>query len=417
MVSVMKIIMDDSRLTNVNQLREFLKASQGMVASLVNGSLEEKYAVIDETVDRLHYQRLSKRDKKAVIRYLKKTTGYKHTQLFRLIKRAGRGKLKRCLYRRINPHHIYTSLDIKRLETTDELHLRLSDMATQEIMRREYEVFHHPEFQTIAQISHSHISNLRDSPLYKNAWINHTKARAIPIGITMKPDNLGLPGSIRVDAVHQNEVYHINSVDEITQWEVVVCVPQISEACMLPALEDMLHQYPFTVFNFHSDRGGENINYQVANFLQRLIIKQTKSRSNHCNDNALVETKNGSVIRKNMGWMHVSQNLADMINNYYRDFFNPYLNYHRPCGYPTVITNSNGKKKKVYKTYQVPYEALKGITGADRFLKPGITFDHLDTIAYRESDNEFAAKLRKEERKLFETIMKTDHKDGLPRRF
>ena len=171
------------------------------------------------------------------------------------------------------------------------------------------------------------------------------------------------------------------------------------------------------VFNFHSDRGGENINYQVADLLQRLLIKQTKSRSNHCNDNALVETKNGSVVRKNMGWQHINQNLADNVNDYYRNYFNPYLNFHRPCGYPTIITDEKGKKRKVYRTYQTPYETLKGITGASKFLKPGQTFEKLDIIAYQQSDNEFAAVMREEERKLFEIIMKTDHKDGLPRRF
>jgi len=413
----MKINMDDSRLTNIVQLREFLKASQGMAVSLGGATLEEKYAFIDDTIDRLDYRTLSKKDKKTIINYLRKVTGYKHTQLFRLIKRAGNGKLSKIPYQRINPHRIYTSRDIKLLEKTDELHLRLSDMATKEILRREYEVFGHLDFQTITRISHSHIDNLRDSPIYKNSWINHTKARLIPIGITMPPDNLGKPGSIRVDAVHQNEVYHLNSVDEIIQWEIAICVPQICEACMVPAIEEMIDQYPFTIFNFHSDRGGETINYQVADLLQRLLIKQTKSRSNHCNDNALVETKNGSVIRKNMGWQHINQSLADKVNDYYRNFFNPYLNYHRPCGFPTIVVDDKGKKRKVYKTYQVPYEALKKIPNADKYLKPGITFDRLDTIAYQCSDNEFAQIMRNEERKLFEIIMKTDHKAGLLYRY
>lgn len=297
----MNINMNDSRLTDVSQLREFLKASQGMEVSLEDASINDKYSFIDATIDRLHYHALKKKDKKSVINYLRKITGYKHTQLFRLIKRAGKGKLAKIVYHRTNPHHIYTSRDIKLLEKTDEFHVRLSDMATKEILRREYELFNHQEFRTIACVSHSHIDNLRESPIYRNSWVNHTKARLVPIGITMKPDNLGRPGSIRVDAVHQNDVYHINSVDEITQWEIVVCVPQICEACMIPAIEELIDQYPFIIFNFHSDRGGENINYQIADLLQRLLIKQTKSRSNHCNDNALVETKNGSVIRKNMG--------------------------------------------------------------------------------------------------------------------
>jgi hypothetical protein len=50
-----------------------------------------------------------------------------------------------------------------------------------------------------------------------------------------------------VDSVHQRNVYHINSVDEITQWEIVVCVPQISESCMLPALKELIDQYPFII--------------------------------------------------------------------------------------------------------------------------------------------------------------------------
>ena len=66
----------------------------------------------------------------------------------------------------------------------------------------------------------------------------------------MPPENFGRPGSIRVDVVHQRDVYHINSVDEITQWEVVVCIPQISEVCMIPALLEMFKQYPFAIFNF-----------------------------------------------------------------------------------------------------------------------------------------------------------------------
>lgn len=408
----MNITMDDSRLTTIAQLKDFLNASQGMAVSSEETAIDEKYSCINQTIHRLGYQALNKKDKKVVVNYLRKITGYKHTQLFRLINRAEKGTLKRVPYHRIHPHRIYTSRDIKLLEKTDELHLRLSDMATKEILRREYERFGHQEFQTISRVSHSHIDNLRDAPIYKNSWVNHTKARVVPIGITMPPENMGKPGSIRVDAVHQSEVFHINSVDEMTQWEIIVCVPQISEACMIPAIGQIINQYPFTIFNFHSDRGGETINYQVASFLQRLLIKQTKSRSNHASDNALVETKNGSIIRKNMGWQHINQQLADTVNRYYKNFFNPYLNFHRPCGFPTMIMDYKGKKRKVYRTYQVPYEALKGIAGAQGFLKSGKSFAKLDTIAYAKSDNEFAEGMREEERKLFEIIMKTDHKVG-----
>jgi len=409
----MKITMDDSRINTIPQLRKFLKGNQGVDLSMRDANIDEKYQLIRETVKKFEYRKLSKRQKRPVLAYLKKLTGYRRTHLVTLVKRAVRGDLKRQEYHRVKPHRIYTSPDIKLLERTDELHLRLSEKATQEILRREVEVFSHQQYQTIAKVSHSHITNLRHHPIYESHWVNHTKARQVPIGISMKPENHGKPGSIRVDTVHQRDVYHINSVDEITQWEIVVCVPQISERCMEPALRLLLDQYPFTIFNFHSDRGGEVVNYVVADMLQKLLIKQTKSRPRKPGDNALVETKNGHVIRKNMGWQHINQGLADDVNNYFINFFNPYLNYHRPCAYPTIKTDEKGKDHKVYEVYQMPYEALKSISGASKFLKPGISFAKLDKIAYAHSDNEWAAIMRKEETKLFNKIKKYDHRNDL----
>ena len=411
----MKVTMDDSRLVNITQLKDFLKGSQGVAVSLGNAPVKERYSFIEKTLKQFNYHNLKKKDKRVVVNYLRKITGYKHAQLFRLIKRAGQGQLTRVLYQRIHPVKIYANSDIKRLEETDELHLRLSEDATKEILRREYEIFGHQEYQTIAKVSHGHITNLRHSPVYKSSWINHTKARQIPIGMTQPPDNFGKPGSIRIDSVSQKDVYHINSVDEITQWEIVFCVPQLSELFMIPALEGIFDQYPFLIFNFHSDRGKETINYLVADLLQRLLIKQTKSRSYHSGDNALVETKNGSVIRKNMGWEHINQDLTDDINSYYKNFFNPYLNFHRPCAYPTIEVDSKGKKKKVYDNYQVPYEFLKSLP-SQKCLKPGIIFDSLDKIAYQCSDNEFAGIMREEERKLFEKIRQRDRQDGSQRK-
>ncbi len=113
-----------------------------------------------------------------------------------------------------------------------------------------------------------------------------------------------------------------------------------------------------------------------------------------------------------MGWTHIHQSFCDDINYYYKNYFNPYLNYHRPCGYPTTIIDKKGKKKKLYNNYQVPYEFLKSLKGARKYLKPGITFSKLDTIAYQMSDNDFAEILRKKERLLFEKIEKYNKKSS-----
>lgn len=181
-------------------------------------------------------------------------------------------------------------------------------------------------------------------------------------------------------------------------------VEKISEVYLEPILKIIIEQYPFTIFEFHADNGSEYINKVVVALLNKLLIKLTKSRSRKCNDNALVESKNGSVIREHMGYFYINQKSAQEINSFYMKYFNPYLNFHRPCGFATLKTDKKGKQKKVYNLYQTPYEAFKGITGAGNFLKSGISLEKLDTISKGYSDNEFARIMEKEKQKLFRKL-------------
>lgn len=405
----MKVIMDDLRLDNLKDLHDFLQGSNKLILRVQ--TQQEKYNFIDETVDRFEYLKLKKKDKKIVLKYLKKLTGYKKAQLTRLVSRASLGDLVKKKYQRSSEttNRIYLANDIKLLEKTDEYHLRLSSHATHEILRREYEVFHNEKFKNISRVSISHIDNLRKNPVYKTTWVNGTKAKEVDIGVTMKPENNCIPGSIRVDTVHQRDVFYINAVDEIVQWEVIICVPQICEKYLRQALLLLLFQFPFILFNFHSDRGGEFINRIVAKILNRLLINQTKSRSRHCNDNALVESKNGSVVRKNMGYFHMDKKIVDETNDFLFNWFNPYLNYHRPCGYLTETRiDFKGRERNIYGEYIMPYEKLKQISKERKtnFLKEGQSFEKLDIIAYGSSDNEWAKEMREKQNELFNLNLK-----------
>lgn len=203
----MEVIMDDLRLTDISSLEKFLQGNRRVAFGLT--SIASRYQFIGDTLDKFNYYKLSKKDKRIVYQYLKKITGYKKAQLYRLINRDFLGNLVKKPYRRSHGNnHVYQPTDIKLLEKTDELHQRLNAHATVEIMRREAEIFNHKEFATIGQISPSHIDNLRKSPIYQLNWVNGTKARIVPIGVTMKPQNNNLPGSIRIDTVHQRDVYH-----------------------------------------------------------------------------------------------------------------------------------------------------------------------------------------------------------------
>lgn len=206
------------------------------------------------------------------------------------------------------------------------------------------------------------------------------------------------------DQDKEKGVYHVNLVDEVTQWEIVGCVEGISEAFLIPLLEMLLEQFPFRVVGFHSDNGSEYINYVVAKLLNKLSIDQTKSRPRHSNDQALVEGKNGSVIRKHMGYVHIAKTCAPTINAFYQTHFNSYLAFHRPCGYATTTRDAKGKEKKLYNLYETPYEHLKKIPNAILFLREGMTFEKLDALAYAMSDNRSATLMQEAKYQLFKTF-------------
>ena len=199
-------------------------------------------------------------------------------------------------------------------------------------------------------------------------------------------------------------VYYINIVDEVTQWEIIGCVEGISEYFLEPLLVELLDRFPFIILNFHSDNGSEYINYTVAEILKKLLIEQTKSRSRRTNDNALVETKNGAVIRKHMGRNYIQKKEARSINRFLRDYMDDYLNFHRPCGFSTDYVDSKGKIKKKYETYLTPHERLISILNFEQYLKPGVSVISLEEISMMQSDNESAQKMQIAKSKLLKNF-------------
>ena len=202
-------------------------------------------------------------------------------------------------------------------------------------------------------------------------------------------------------------MYHINAVDCVTQYEGVATCERISEAFLIPVLEELLQSFPFVILGFHTDNGSEYINQFVARLLNKLLIEeQTKSRSRHCNDNAQAESKNGAIVRKHLGYSHIPQRFATPVNEFCRDYLNPYINFHRPCLFAETITDAKGRQRKryPYKLMMTPYEKLKSLPAAEKFLQPGIGFEQLDAQASAMTDNEAAERMNKARTILFKTI-------------
>jgi transposase InsO family protein len=405
--------MNDGQLQTVEQVRQFLEGSEAV--EFRGLSVDGKYQWIEEVLVRFRYHHLKRAEKGVIRRYIGKVTGYSRSQVSRLIAEHKRtGRLKKTEYRRHRFPRKYTPSEIGLLARTDELHGWLSGPATRRVMERECEVYGHTEFWHISRISIAHLYNLRRSNTYRGIARRFTKTKPVVsrIGERARPDPKGQPGYIRIDTVHQGDlngqkgVYHINAVDEVTQWEIVASVERISEAYLVPVMESMLAGFPFIIRGFHSDNGAEFVNKTIAVLLNKLLIRFTKSRPRHTNDNGLVESKNGSVVRKQLGYAYIPQRCAELINEFDRDFFNPYINFHRPCFFPVTVIDPKGKVRKTYPYEEVmtPYEKLKSLAEAENYLHPDISLERLEAIANQMSDNQFAERMVKARSNLFQQI-------------
>jgi transposase InsO family protein len=402
---------------SLEQIRAFLEASEEV--EFEAEKRQEVYDWMSRTLREHGYDQQGRAAKGLLRAYLMRMTGLGRAQVTRLVSRWVREReLRASEYRRHRFPKWYTSADIALLGSVDEAHETLSGPATRKILEREHREFGQAGYERLAGISVAHIYNLRRTQAYRQRRVLYQKTRPTPVSIgeRRRPSPEGQPGYLRVDTVHQGDldgvkgVYHINAVDEVTQWQVVGATPRISEAWLIPALRAMLKQFPFPILGFHSDNGSEFINGRVEKLLNKLLIEQTKSRPRHSNDNGLVESKNGAVIRKHIGYGHIATEHAESIHRFYERYLNPYLNFHRPCGQPEIITDAKGKQKRIYRRYATPWEVFRNMTDVGEHLKPGQRLEELARRAAAESDTACARRMQTAKQKLFAGIYKRNQR-------
>ena len=400
--------MHEAEKLSLEAIGRFVEASEEI--RFAGEGRQQVYGWVERVLVQQQYAHQGKAARGLVRRYIEKMSGLSRAQVTRLIARySATGQVRPTVYRRRRFPDRYTRADIELLAAVDEAHETLSGPATRRILEREVKVYGKQEYARLAEISVAHLYNLRKSQRYRERRLNYVKTRptAVSIGERRKPDPQGQPGYLRLDTVHQGDgpegkgVYHINAVDEVTQWQVAGSTPRISEAYLEPVLEAMLRQFPFRIQGFHSDNGSEFINKTVAELLGKLLIEQTKSRPRQSGDNGLVETKNGAVIRKHIGYGYIDAGHADRINSFYREYLNPYLNYHRPCAQADVEIDEKGRKRIRYKRYQTPLETLLTLDKPAQYLRQGLSINALKRIAGALSDTDAARRMQQAKAKLF----------------
>lgn len=427
----MVIQMNAERLRTIAHLRAFVANWPQEDHFVWEGDSSERdrarYLHIERTLRRFTYIRQPRTDKSAILDYLRLSSGYSRAQLTRLVKQwcdAPKKPVGQTIVKHYKaPAHAfarkYSDADIDLVVKNDQAHGNPAGIVLAGYLRRAFEVHGDGAYERLSGISGSHLYNLRASGRYsaQRTFKARTQSQSNSIGIRKAPQPEGQAGYLRTDTVHQGDldgvkgVYHINIVDAATQWQVVACVSAIKQDQVVRAIKRMMANIPFKIKGLHSDNGTEFVNKGVAAMLARQCIEQTKSRAGRCTDNALAESKNASVVRRQMGHDHIPRELAPMVEDFYRAHLNPWVNTHRVSLFPSERPGPDGKLRTVYaqEDAATPLERLEQLLKSGKAqLKAGVSLEALRQAALVQTDLEVSLKMQAAKAQLYARIRADD---------
>lgn len=127
-------------------------------------------------------------------------------------------------------------------------------------------------------------------------------------------------------------------------------------------IKEIRAELPFKLIGFACDNGTEFINSTLLGYLtQRRSgkVKFVRRRPYKKNDAAHVEQKNDATVRQLVGYSRMeTAEIVTLLNEIYRDFWNPYLNYFCPAMKLKQKIRIGGKIRKIYDEPKTPYDRL-----------------------------------------------------------
>jgi len=107
-----------------------------------------------------------------------------------------------------------------------------------------------------------------------------------------------------------------------------------------------------------------------------------------------------------MGYGHIAGQHAEVVDQFHRQFLNPYINFHRPCAIAQIIEEPNGKRRRVYRRWATPFEIFSQTPQCETCLRPGVSMAELQRFAKAQSDTEAAIEMQRAKRQLLSRIAK-----------
>jgi len=219
------------------------------------------------------------------------------------------------------------------------------------------------------------------------------------------PPDTTRPGSVEADTVahcdDSTEGDYVNSLtftELYSGWTENRAVWNKSAAAVLLQLKELETQVPYTMKDFHTDNGGEFLNWALHRHLSGRAPKLpwTRSRAYRKNDNAHCEQKNWTHVRQLFGHERFGHpELVPLMNALYAREWSQFTNHFKPTFKLLKREKKNGKTVRLYeKKPQTPYQRLRDSADIPEATKAKLRAEHarLDPFALKKS---IEAKLKK----------------------
>lgn len=188
--------------------------------------------------------------------------------------------------------------------------------------------------------------------------------------IPIKTDawDVRVPGFSEVDLVSHSGnraagefAYSLNLTDLHTTWTETRAVLGKGEAAIQAAFEEIQAALPFRLLGIDTDNGSEFINAHLGRWCWQQNIQFTRSRPYKKDDNAHIEQKNWTHVRKLLAWdRYDTPEAVEAINDLYRNELRLWMNLFQPSVKLLRKIRVGSKLRRKYSPAQTPLDRALG---------------------------------------------------------
>jgi hypothetical protein len=236
------------------------------------------------------------------------------------------------------------------------------------------------------------------------------------------------PGYCEIDLVSHSGphasgefIYSLNVTDIHTGWCETRAIMGKGETGVVDALENIRQALPFELKGIDSDNGSEFINYHLLKYCKKHHIQFTRSRPYKKDDNAHIEQKNWTHVRKLVGWDRYDTPVQlEAIQALYTGSWGAMMNLYQPCAKLKEKVRIGARITRRYDVPQTPLDRLAAYYAGKRLPKAVRAMrdqrDRTDPFMLaKEVDKALAALTRMDQRKEKMKITVLEQKFSSPR--